>query len=71
MSDSKSPDLSCMPTSEGDKKKEFTFLCVVDDSEELSRAVRFSCRRAERVGGNVALVYIIQPAEFQHWMSVG
>ncbi|MCK5547357.1 MAG: universal stress protein, partial [Rhodospirillaceae bacterium] len=60
-----------MPTSDGNKKKEFTFLCVVDDSEELSRAVRFSCRRAERVGGNVALVYIIQPAEFSHWVSVG
>ncbi len=71
MSDSNAPNISCMPTSDGNKKKEFTFLCVVDDSEELSRAVRFSCRRAERVGGNVALVYIIQPAEFSHWVSVG
>ena len=52
-------------------KKEFTFLCVVDDSQELSRAVRFSCRRAQHVGGRVALVYVIQPAEFQHWASVG
>lgn len=53
------------------KQKEFTFLCVVDDSPELSRALRFSCQRAKRVGGRVALVYVIQPAEFQHWLGVG
>lgn len=51
--------------------KEFTFLCVVDESPELSRALRFSCQRAKRVGGRVALVYVIQPAEFQHWLGVG
>jgi len=63
MSDSK-PDT---PATE----REFTFLCVVDESPELSRALRFSCKRAKRVGGRVALVYIIQPAEFQHWLGVG
>lgn len=51
--------------------KEFTFLCVVDDSEELSQALRFSCARAKRVGGRVSLLYVIEPAEFQHWVSVG
>ena len=51
--------------------KEFTFLCVVDESQELSRALRFSCQRAKRVGGRVALAYVIQPAEFQHWLGVG
>jgi len=51
--------------------KEFTFLCVVDDSPELSRALLFSCQRAKAVGGRVALAYIIPPAEFQHWMGVG
>ncbi|MBL4615710.1 MAG: universal stress protein [Magnetovibrio sp.] len=53
------------------KDKEFTFLCVVDESPELGPALRFSCQRAKRVGGRVALVYVIQPAEFQHWMAVG
>lgn len=53
------------------KNKEFTFLCVVDESPELSQALRFSCQRAKRVGGRVALVYVIQPAEFQHWMAIG
>lgn len=51
--------------------REFTFLCVVDESEELSRALRFSCARAKRVGGRVALLYVVEPAEFQHWMAVG
>ncbi|NQU58768.1 MAG: universal stress protein, partial [Rhodospirillales bacterium] len=52
-------------------KKEFTFLCVVDDSDELSQALRFSCARAKRVGGRVSLLYVIEPAEFQHWATVG
>ena len=48
-----------------------TFLCVVDETEELGQALRFACRRAVRTGGRVALLYVIQPAEFQHWASVG
>jgi nucleotide-binding universal stress UspA family protein len=48
-----------------------TFLCVVDESSELSRALRFACKRAKTVGGRVALVYVIQPIEFQHWIGVG
>lgn len=48
-----------------------TFLCVVDESPELSRALRYSCKRAKNIGGRVALVYVIQPIEFQHWIGVG
>jgi nucleotide-binding universal stress UspA family protein len=48
-----------------------TFLCVVDESEELTRALRFACRRANNTGGRVALIYAIEPSEFQHWMAVG
>ena len=44
---------------------------VVDDTEELGQALRFACRRAVRTGGRVALLYVIKPAEFQHWASVG
>ena len=51
--------------------KEFTFLCVVDDTEELSQALRFSCARAKRVGGRVSLLFVIEPAEFMHWATVG
>ena len=48
-----------------------TFLCVVDDTAELSQALRWACRRAMRTGGRVALLYVIEPSEFQHWASVG
>jgi nucleotide-binding universal stress UspA family protein len=48
-----------------------TFLCVVDESEELHQALRFACRRAKNTGGRVALLYVIEPVEFQHWMAVG
>ena len=56
-------------TPNGDK--EFTFLCVIDESEELSQALRFSCARAQRVGGRVSLLTVVEPPEFQHWQSVG
>jgi nucleotide-binding universal stress UspA family protein len=48
-----------------------TFLVVVDDSDEMTRALRYACRRAQHTGGRVALLSVIQPAEFQHWMAVG
>ncbi len=47
------------------------FLVVVDDSEEMQVALRFACRRAEHTGGRVALLYVVEPADFQHWMAVG
>jgi nucleotide-binding universal stress UspA family protein len=52
-------------------KRPRTFLCVVDESEELTQALRFACQRASNTGGRVALIYVIEPAEFQHWMAVG
>ncbi len=48
-----------------------TFLCVVDESEELAQALRFACRRAVHSNGRVALLYVVGPAEFQHWAVVG
>lgn len=48
-----------------------TFLVVVDDSEEMQVALHFASRRAMRTGGRIALLYVQQPAEFQHWMAVG
>ncbi|TVR82324.1 MAG: universal stress protein [Rhodospirillales bacterium] len=48
-----------------------TFLCVVDESEELHQALRYACRRARSTKGRVALLYVVEPVEFQHWMAVG
>jgi nucleotide-binding universal stress UspA family protein len=47
------------------------FLVVVDESEEMRSALRFACRRAQHTRGRVALLYVIEPVEFQHWIGVG
>ncbi|WP_406855611.1 MULTISPECIES: universal stress protein [unclassified Alsobacter] len=47
------------------------FLVVVDDSEECDRALYFAARRAGRVGASLALLAVISPADFQHWLGVG
>lgn len=52
-------------------KKEPVFLVVVDDSEEMHQALQFACGRAKTVGGRVALLYCIVPAEFEYWAGVG
>ncbi|MEK9644243.1 MAG: universal stress protein, partial [Alphaproteobacteria bacterium] len=46
------------------------FLCVVDSTEECNNAIYFSARRTLKTGGRLALLYVMEPAEFQHWMSV-
>ncbi len=51
--------------------RERVFLVVVDNSEEVRVALRFAAKRAEHSGGRVALLYVIEPTEFQHWMFVG
>ena len=50
---------------------ERTFLCVVDETKELHQALRYACRRARSTHGRVALLYVIEPVEYQHWMAVG
>lgn len=52
-------------------QSERIFLVVVDASEEMSVALRFACRRAQHTGGRVALLYVMEPADFQHFASVG
>ncbi len=57
--------------SAGESARERIFLVVIDESEEMRVALHFACRRALRTGGRVALLYVQEPAEFQHWMAVG
>ncbi|MBX6322167.1 MAG: universal stress protein [Rhodospirillaceae bacterium] len=47
------------------------FLVVVDNTPEMAVAIRYACRRALHTGGRVALVHVIEPADFQHWLGVG
>ena len=51
-------------------KGERIFLVVVDQTEEMQTALYFACRRAYRTGGRVALLFVIEPPEFQHWLGV-
>jgi nucleotide-binding universal stress UspA family protein len=46
------------------------FLVVVDETPECKVALRFAARRAEHTNGLVTLIYVIEPADFQHWMAV-
>lgn len=47
------------------------FLVVIDDTEELKPALDYACLRARRSGGRVAMLYVIPPVEFEHFMFVG
>ena len=47
------------------------FLVVVDGSPECKLALYYASRRALHTGGQVTLLYVIEPAGFQHWLSVG
>lgn len=46
------------------------FLVVVDDSEEMKKALRFASLRAKHTNGRVALLYVQEPTEFSHWLGV-
>ena len=46
------------------------FLVVVDETEEMRAALRFASLRAKSTGGKVALLYVIEPTEFTHWVAV-
>ncbi len=47
------------------------FLVVLDDSRECLNAMRFAAMRATNTGGGVAILAVIQPEEFNHWIGVG
>ncbi|SLN23895.1 universal stress protein [Roseisalinus antarcticus] len=47
------------------------FLVVLDDSRECLNAMRFAAMRASKSGGGVAVLSVIPPDEFNHWVGVG
>ncbi len=53
---------------EGHSRK---FLVIVDGTAESERALHFAAKRAEHTGGGVALLCVIAPGDFQHWIGVG
>jgi nucleotide-binding universal stress UspA family protein len=64
------PPTAEQPTEPGTREPERVFLVVVDETDEMANALRFACRRAQHTEGRVALLYVIEPPEFQHWLGV-
>lgn len=52
---------------EGHKRK---LLVVVDETPECESALAYAASRAERTDGKLALVFVIEPGDFQHWLGV-
>jgi len=58
------------PPAGADELRERIFLVLADDSDEMRVALHFASLRAKHTGGRVALLYVQEPADFQHWMAV-
>lgn len=52
---------------EGHRRK---FLAVVDTTPECAKAVEYAASRAASIDADLVLVYVIEPADFQHWLGV-
>src|SRR5438046_9845607 len=46
------------------------FLAVVDETPEHRIAVRYAARRAAHTGGRLAMLYVIEPTELQHFLAI-
>ena len=46
------------------------FLAVVDETPEHRIAVHYAARRAAHTGGRLALLYVVEPAELQHFLAI-
>lgn len=46
------------------------FLVVVDDTPEAKIALYYASRRARHTGGQMTLLRVIEPGDFQHWASI-
>ena len=52
---------------EGHSRK---FLVILDESPECETAVFFAAKRADRTKGGLAMLFVIEPGDFQHWLGV-
>ncbi len=52
---------------EGHRRK---FLAVVDSTPECTKAIHYAARRVAAIDADLVLVYVIEPADFQHWLGV-
>lgn len=45
-------------------------LVIVDETPECENALAFAASRAAHTGGQIALLYVVEPGDFQHWLGV-
>lgn len=53
-----------------DSAAERVFLVVVDETPEHRLAVHYAARRAAHTGGRLAMLYVIEPTERQHFRAI-
>jgi nucleotide-binding universal stress UspA family protein len=58
------------PQAEPPKPSGRIFLVVIDNSPELRVAMRYACRRANRTGGRVALLHVVDDEDFRQFIGV-
>ena len=46
------------------------FLVVVNEAPEHRIALRYAARRAAHTGGRLAMLYVIEPSELQHFLAI-
>ena len=46
------------------------FLVVVDETTECESAIYFAACRASNTDSSIVLLYVIEPGDFQHWLTV-
>ena len=46
------------------------FLVVVDETPEHRIAVHYAARRAAHTGGRLAMLYVVEPSELQHFRAI-
>ncbi|MDX2287452.1 MAG: universal stress protein [Hyphomicrobiaceae bacterium] len=46
------------------------FLLIVDNSQEVDAALNYAASRIKHSGGQIVMLYVIEPQDFQHWMGV-
>lgn len=47
------------------------FMVIVDDTPEAANALRYACNRARNRRGRVALLRVVEPQDFTHFLTVG
>lgn len=46
------------------------FLVIVDDLPEVETALYYAASRIQRSNGQLVMLYVIEPQDYQHWMGV-